>query len=389
MTVAGYLQVITTNLFNTFFYREYRCVGSLFYSLTVAVEQFPVGRSVTRIDVRNLEALVRFDCRLIDLNFVGSRVLTHIHIFAPSNLRIALHVDRNGCNTQADTIRSLQIGRNRIVHTGPRSGDTHQDRLFILLLSIEFEHRSIYIEVVNRLTSRFGIIHLENNLSINTFVVRGQYFGYRDTRSSRSSHLATRNREFTQVEFQVLGICKVESNHGNILVGHRSQRTYYRKGLLYPHLIVDHAIGGSQYAETRFVQNRIFSTLGRKSQINVGLTTNQFVTDCNLIAQGQSESSLEQVQILVGSRTEDAQARTAYVSIVEGKLGVQTIGYYLVLRFAQELGSEPETPGRQVVLYTNVVPLIVVLTFAHPVEELTVTQVEIGNERLGGQIPAE
>ena len=387
--VASYLQVITANLRDTLFYREYRRIGSLFHSLTVAVEQFPVGRIVTRIDVRDFEALVRFDCRLVDLNVVGRRVLTHIHILAPGDFGIALHVDRNGSNTQTDAVRTLQVGRNRIVHTGPRRSDTHKDRLFILLLSIELEHRSVYIEVVNRLAQRLGIVHFEDDLGIYALVVRSQHFGYLDDRSGRSSHLVTRNREFAQVEFQILGVLKVESNHGNIPVGQRSQSTTDCKGLLYPHFVVGLAIGNRQYLETRLTQNCGLVTNGRESQIDVGLTTDQFVTNRNLIARSQRESRLEEVQIFIGCRTEDAQTRTAYISIVEGKLGIQTIGYHLVGRFAQEFGSKPETPGRQIVLYTNVVPLVVVLTFAHPVEELTVTQIEIGDERLGGQIPAE
>ena len=180
----------------------------------------------------------------------------------------------------------------------------------------------------------------------------------------------------------------MEGNHSDFLTGQHSQSTTHFKRLFHPHFIVG-LIGDSQYLETALAQNRLLVAFGRKCQINIGLTAYQFVTNRNHIACGQSELGLEQMQILIVHRTEEAQTRTAYIGIVVSKLGLQAIFHYLVGRFTHEIGCKPPTPSRQIVLYTDIVPFVIVLTFAHPVQETTVTQIEIRNKRFLGKIPFE
>ena len=196
--VANDLQIITAYFFNTFRYGKYSRIACLFYDHTGTVEQFPVGSGVTGIDIRNFEALARLDGSFIYLYIVGNRI-THTHIIAPCDLGIGLHIDRNGCDTETNLLFALQIGRNREIHTGPRSSDTHELRLTAFLLSVQFEHRSIHVEVINRLARQFVVIHVKYHLTIYTFVVRCKNFGNLNLGSRRCRHSTAGDRKFTEV----------------------------------------------------------------------------------------------------------------------------------------------------------------------------------------------
>ena len=180
----------------------------------------------------------------------------------------------------------------------------------------------------------------------------------------------------------------MKSHHGDLLAVEHTQGSAHFKGLLYPHFIVG-LVGGGQHFETALAQNRRLFAFGGKSQIDIGFTANQFVTNRDFIACRQSELGLEQMQIFLGYRTRKTQTRTSHVGIVECELGFQTVFHYLVGSFAHKFRSEPPPPCGQIILHTDVVPLVVVLAFAHPIEELPVTQVEVSDERFFGKIPFE
>ena len=95
------------------------------------------------------------------------------------------------------------------------------------------------------------------------------------------------------------------------------------------------------------------------------------------------------MEILVSCCTEHLESRTSEVSVVPYELSVEALSRNVCCCTSEELVSEPEVPCRQVVLHTYVVPRCAGLALAVKVEELTVTEVEVSDERLLSEIPAQ
>ena len=95
------------------------------------------------------------------------------------------------------------------------------------------------------------------------------------------------------------------------------------------------------------------------------------------------------MEILVSCRTGKTDGRATEVSVVPCKVSVKSVLRNVSSLVAEQLACEPPAPCREVVLHTYVIPRVVVLTLTLEVEVLTVTEVEVCDERLLREVPAE
>ena len=144
-----------------------------------------------------------------------------------------------------------------------------------------------------------------------------------------------------------------------------------------------------EHIEVAFVNYGAFSAFGCESQAYICLTALHLVAQCNHIACGKGILSFEEVQILIGRSTIDAQAGTTHIGFIPREFCVQSIGHHIAAFTTEYLIGKPPAPSGQVVLHTNVVPFAIVLLLTHPVEVFTITQVEISDERFFSQIPRQ
>ena len=137
--------------------------------------------------------------------------------------------------------------------------------------------------------------------------------------------------------------------------------------------------------ELIFCQSNLFIALSGEYQVYVfSNTLLQLISKGDHVASLEGVLCLEEVEVFVGSVTEDACCRTTNVSFVPSEFCIKAISYDVC---AEQALGEPPAPCGQVVLCTDVIPFLVVLTHALPVEVLTVTEVEVSHERFFAQIP--
>ena len=180
----------------------------------------PVSCLMTWVYISYCKLFVRFDDRLISLDFIIIFVLSKDRVFlcTPCYVALFLHIKRYGRNTELNRTLALEINWNRVVHTCPRGCNTHQDRISITLLCPEFEERSLHIRVVARLTCSFVIRHVEDDLTINTILCRVQQGGRYYFWLCWLIECTTYNRELTKIEIKVACILHLQCNECKVLV---------------------------------------------------------------------------------------------------------------------------------------------------------------------------
>ena len=244
--------------------------------------------------------------------------------------------------------------------------------------------RCLNVEVVARLASCLVVRHVEDDLSVHTSLAVVEHLGVSgvDNWSSRCSVVATNDRELAEHEVEVLSVLEVESNESKSLAV--EVRTYC-ECLLNPVVNVSYALCLAEVVSYALV----FAALCRENEVEVGSTFVELIANSDNVTLLQSVLCLEEVEILVSCCTEDLECRTSEVSVVPYELSVEALSRNVSCCTSEEFVSEPEVPCRQVVLHTYVVPRCAGLAFAVKVEELTVTEVEVSDERLLSEIPAQ
>ena len=272
----------------------------------------------------------------------------------------------------------------RVVETSPRGCCTHEHRLLTLFLSIETEVRCLNVEVIAWLASCLIVRHVEDNLSVHTRLAVVEHLGVSsvELRSLWCSIITTNDRELAEHEVEVLSVLEVESNESKSLAV--EVRTYC-ECLLNPVVNVSYALCLAEIVSYALV----FAALCRENEVEVGCSLVELIANSDNVTLLQSVLCLEEVEILVSCCTEDFECRTSEVSVVPYELSVETLSRNVSCCTSEEFVSEPEVPCRQVVLHTYVVPRRVYLALAIEVEELTVTEVEVSDERFLSEVPAQ
>ena len=175
----------------------------------------------------------------------------------------------------------------------------------------------------------------------------------------------------------------MQGNEGN---GLSCQLAAYGELALYPSVLIGFVVGCEE-VHAALVDSHALIAEGGEHEVHAGLTAVELVAHGNHVAALQGVFRLEEVEVFVGCRAENAEAGTAYVGIVPNKFCVQSAGGHVGSVAAEELRGKPPAPCGQIVLHADVVPRTVVLLHALPVEEVTVTEVEVRDERFFAQIP--
>ena len=244
--------------------------------------------------------------------------------------------------------------------------------------------RCLNVKVVAWLSSCLAVRHVEDNLSVHTRLAVVEHLGVSDVelRSLWCSIIATNDRELAEQHLSILSILKVESYESKSLAV--EVRTY-SECLLNPLVSVSYAVCLAEVVSYACA----LATLCRENEVKVGCAIVELVANSDNVALLQSVLCLEEVEILVSCCTEHFECRTSEVSVVPYELCVKSLSRNISCCTSKELVSEPEVPCRQVVLHTYVVPRRVYLALAIEVEELTVTEVEVSDERFLSEVPAQ
>ena len=87
----------------------------------------PVSYFMAWVYISNSKFLIRLDDRFVSLDFIA--VIVSIKdimlLCAPCYVALLLHIKRYGRNTELNSALTLEINRNRVIHTCPRGCNTH------------------------------------------------------------------------------------------------------------------------------------------------------------------------------------------------------------------------------------------------------------------------
>lgn len=194
--------------------------------------------------------------------------------------------------------------------------------------------------------------------------------------------VSTDDRQFAEQQVQVGCVLHVQGYEGE---GLASKFLTHGESLLDPLLFV----GSGGLVEHFQFHGLSLLAFGREQQVYVGRALGQLVAEGHLVAIGQGILRLEEVEVLVGGRAAQTERRSTEPSVVPSEVGVKARGGHVGCVVAKELVGEPPAPCGQIVLHTDVVPLAGILTLSIEIEESTVAKVEIGDERLLGEVPRQ
>ena len=377
-------EVVTTQVGQAF--HGNRVARLLEHLVAHHVVECPGGRFVHGIYEGHLEGFAGLDDVLVALHVVIIYIGTCLHIVAPSDFGVALHIQADSGHAEAYFLRSiLELEGYAVEHTCPGGGQAHKHGFLAFLLCVEFEEGGVDVDVVARFTSGLVVGHVEDNLAIHAEAAIGQHLCLGDLRLGRSSGCAAHDGAFAQKKVGSRCVGEVEGNHGQGLAG---QVAVNGEGALHPGILVGQLAFAAKL-EGVLVDGCAFLAFGCQHEAEVGRTAAQLIAQGDDVAHLKGILGLEEVEVFAVGRTEDAQTRTAHVCIVPHEFGIHTRGGHIGCRASEELVGKPPAPCRQVVLHAHVVPAVVVLTHALPVEELTITQVEVADKRFFAQVPTQ
>ena len=382
--VAVEFQRVTADIGKAVYRYAYACFLKEFRA--VAVEELPCARFVVRVYIRHFERFIGLNRVLADLDVVAVNVRACVVVLAPSNLGVALVVEGNGCHAEAHLNRARAFGEVKghiVIQACPRGSEAHEDGVATFLLCIEFEECRVHVEVVAGRAGGLAVGHVEDNLAVYAFLAECQHLAGSDNRAGGRYAGAAHDRELAEVEVEVFSAREVQGNEGN---GLACQLAAYGELALYPSVLIGFVVGCEEVHAALVDSHALIAECG-EHEVHAGLTAVELVAHGNHVAALQGVFRLEEVEVFVGCRAENAEAGTAYVGIVPNKFCVQSAGGHVGSVAAEELRGKPPAPRGQIVLHANVVPRTVVLLHALPVEELTVTEVEVRDKRLFAQIP--